>query len=147
MDVHSPPHLNHRFSVDVDSPRSDCSRRDLGFESISSIKSVRSSLLSRLLDRIFGKLPKQHIEFRRAVEHDHFFFDWHKANLIRTTDLRTVTIYQLDQQNHKPLHSWRLENCWLHAWQGPEFNATSPGVTLETFTLCYRSLSWLSHSD
>lgn len=147
MDVHPQPQLNHRFTVDVDSPRSDGTRRDIGFERISSPVAVRYSALHSLLGLFLRDPPRQCIEFRRAVENDHFFFDWHKANLCRKKDLRTLTIYQLDQRSDKPIHSWRLEDCWIDTWRGPAFDAMKPAVAIETFSLCYRSLSWLDHSD
>lgn len=138
--------LNNRFTVDIDSSSADRSRRDVGFESISSIKSVRSSTLNKLFNRIIGSSPRQCVEFRRAVQNDPFFFDWHNVTLCRKVDLRTVTIYQLAQQTDKPVNIWRLEDCWIHAWHGPEFNAMEPGVAYETFTLRYRSVDWLEHS-
>lgn len=100
----------------------------------------------KLFDILRRNYTTNQIELRRALDTDHFFFDWHRANLHRTLDLRTLTICQLDQRTGKPVNCWRLYDCWIHTWLGPGFDAVSSDITYETITLCYRSLNWLNNS-
>lgn len=146
------PLLNNRFTVNIDSSKPDCSRRDVAFSSISGISSTRHatarpSPLTKLLGFLCLDIKTNRIELRRAIDSDHFFFDWHQANLCRAKDLRTMTICMLDKHTDKPINCWRLYNCWIEAWRGPNLDAMNAGPAYETLTHCYRSLCWVQDSD
>ncbi|WP_316364249.1 phage tail protein [Candidatus Thiodiazotropha sp. CDECU1] len=146
------PLLNNRFTVNIDSPRPDCSRRDVAFVRIAGMgSSLKNGVCSSSMRSLFGllshKFQTHRAELRRALDHDHFFYDWHSANLERIVDLRTLTIIQFDQHTDATVNCWRLFDCWIHTWQGPDFDAMNPDIAYETMTLCYRSLSWLNKSD
>ncbi|MEW8201436.1 MAG: phage tail protein [Candidatus Thiodiazotropha endolucinida] len=146
------PLLNNRFTVNIDSSRPDCSRKDVAFSSISGISSsgyatARSSSLSKLLGFFCRDTKANRIELCRALDSDHFFFDWHQTNLCRVKDLRTLTICMLEPHTDKPVNCWRLYDCWIETWRGPNLDAMNAGPAYETLTLCYRSLCWLQDSD
>ncbi|MEW8507138.1 MAG: phage tail protein [Candidatus Thiodiazotropha sp.] len=148
MSEEPPPLLNNRFTVSIEGSNPDSMRRDLGFSRISGLSSsahtsVRLPLMRRLLGYLCRTCETNQIVLQRALDTDHYFFDWHRANLRRTVDLRTLTIFQLDRQTGKPVNCWRLHDCWIITWHGPDFNAMNSDISYETITLCYRSVSWL----
>jgi phage tail-like protein len=151
MPDESIPPLNDRFTVNIDSSRPGCSRRDVAIVMIKGMCSdravTRTARLLNLLGLCSREQASHRVELRRALYSDRFFFDWHRANLRRMVDLRTVTISQLDRHGDDTINRWRLFDCWIHTWRGPDFDAMNADVAYETITLCYRSISWLTNSD
>ena len=145
MPEESIPLLNNQFTVDIDSPESRCSRNDISFVSINGIQSEsKASLLSWLISFLKHNTKNQ-ITLCRAIDTDHYFYDWHMANLNSKKDLRTLTIIQINQNDREPVNAWRFYDCWLDTWQGPDFDAINASIAYETIKIGYRSFTWLDN--
>ncbi|MEM9261884.1 MAG: phage tail protein, partial [Bacteroidota bacterium] len=66
--------------------------------------------------------------------------DYFMSVKMNTIARENVTIQLLDEE-HNPLFTWSLENAWPMQFTGPDLNAESSEVAIETLVLAHEGLS------
>ena len=65
--------------------------------------------------------------------------EWHRAVLNGDTQRRVVTVTLLDPAR-QPVARWRFVEAWPAKWQGPELNAQSSEVLIETLEIVHEGM-------
>ena len=88
-----------------------------------------------------GLPQNEPIGLKRGVfKADNEFYDWFNSIKMNTADRRDVTISLLDEE-HAPVMTWKLSNCWPTEISSPELKADSSEVAFESIQLSYEGMS------
>ncbi len=66
------------------------------------------------------------------------YFQGVKMNTIKREDV----VIQLLDEEHKPMFTWNLKNAWPMQLTGPDLNAESSEVALETLVLAHEGITF-----
>lgn len=89
--------------------------------------------------RIPGLNNYGNITLRRGVTDNKELWEWHDKLQNGETKRRNVSIILADDKGEEKMR-WNLENCWPTTWTGPEFNATSDEVVIESLELVHEGV-------
>lgn len=73
---------------------------------------------------------------RGLVEGDNEFFEWIQTVSLNKVERRDVTVTLLNER-HEPAFVWRIRNAWPVKYVGPEFDAHSNEVAIESLELAH----------
>jgi phage tail-like protein len=86
-----------------------------------------------------GLRKHSRLVLKRGFTRDRSLWEWHRAVLDGDTQRRVVTITLLDAARH-PVARWRFVEGWPAKWQGPELNAQSSDVLIETLEIAHEGI-------
>ena len=121
-----------------------------GFRECSGLTATRAATTYRegtdkiLAQRQLGGLNSfSNISLKRGITDNDELWKWHK----QITDgepmednRKNVSIILSDDKGEEKLR-WNLEKCWPTMWSGPDFNATSGEVAIESLELVHEGIS------
>lgn len=85
-------------------------------------------------------LPKfPRLVLKRGFTADRALWEWHRTVLNGVVERRSVRITLLDTAR-QPVARWHLTDAWPAKWQGPDLDARSSGITIETLELVHEGL-------
>jgi phage tail-like protein len=84
-----------------------------------------------------AKFPN--VILKRGFTADRALWDWHRTALDGAVQRRTVRITLLDG-GREPVARWILTDAWPAKWQGPDLDARSSGITIESVELVHEGL-------
>jgi phage tail-like protein len=76
---------------------------------------------------------------RGVLKGDADYKTWYETIALNTVTRRTVVIKLLDDQ-HNPVVTWRVKNCFPVKMEGPGLKATGNEVAIETLELAHEGL-------
>ncbi|NER93786.1 MAG: phage tail protein [Symploca sp. SIO1B1] len=80
------------------------------------------------------------INLKRGMADNKELWEWHKKLQAGETDRRNLSIILANDFGEEKMR-WNLENCWPTTWNGPEFNATSDEVAIESLELVHEGIT------
>jgi phage tail-like protein len=94
-------------------------------------------------DRSIRKIPGLtkfgDVTLKRGITNAHELEDWIKNVSEGQPDRRNAVITLLDEQRQE-IARWVLVNTFPRKWEGPDLNAKSSEVAIESLTLCVERL-------
>ena len=92
-----------------------------------------------------GLIKYSNITLKRGiVKGDTDFFKWINTIQQSTVERRDVVISLLNE-NHEPVMTWKARNAFPVKYSGPDLNAESSDVAIETLELAHEGLSLISN--
>lgn len=80
------------------------------------------------------------ITLKRGIfKGDNEFFQWLNTVKLNSIERRDITISLLDEE-HKPVVSWKVKNCYPSKVEGPSLNSTGNEVATESIELQHEGL-------
>jgi phage tail-like protein len=79
---------------------------------------------------------------KRGFVMDRSLWDWHRTVLDGKVQRRSGSIILLSAER-KPVARWNFVEGWPAKWQGPELNAQSSAVAIETLEIVHEGLEWV----
>lgn len=83
------------------------------------------------------------ITLRKGLADTTVLYDWITAGIEGEVERKTLTITLLDQ-TESPVASWQIINAWPVKYTGPDFNATSSEVAIETLEVAHEGMTRVS---
>ncbi|MBF8456133.1 phage tail protein [Kaistella sp. G5-32] len=91
--------------------------------------------------KIPGLTRYNDIILKRAVQvGDNEFYDWIKTRSFGNIERRDITISLLNEQ-HEPVISWRVKNCFPSQYIGPVLISNDSELATETLVLTHEGFS------
>ena len=84
-----------------------------------------------------AKFPN--VILKRGFTANRDLWDWHRTALDGAVQRRNVRITLLDS-SRQPVARWTLTDAWPAKWQGPDLDARSSGITIESIELVHEGL-------
>lgn len=84
--------------------------------------------------KLTGLRKFQNIVCKRGVTDSQVLWLWYKNVLNGKNDRRNGAIILKDEE-HKDVVRWNFENGWITKWEGPQLNATSNDVAIESIEI------------
>lgn len=118
-----------------------------GFRECSGLTSTRNPVTYRegtdknLAQRqIAGLNSYGNISLRRGITDNQEMWNWYLSIQNGETRRFNLSINLVDHAGTAKM-IWSLENCWPTNWNGPELNATSDEIAIESLELVHEGLS------
>jgi phage tail-like protein len=87
-----------------------------------------------------GLITYDNVTLRRGITNNKELWDWREKIMKGNVERREVSIVLLDDTGAEKIR-WNLTSCWPVTWSGPEFNATSDEVAVETLEFAHEGIS------
>jgi phage tail-like protein len=133
------PYKNYKFHVEIDGIADSRFLECSGMSSEIAVIEYRDGSEPGSVRKLPGRVHYSDITLKRGVTDSHDLYDWHKAVLQGTPDRRNGAIRLLDDEG-KDVVRWVFRDAWPRKWEGPDLNALSNEVAIETFVLACESI-------
>ncbi len=140
-DTHD-PFNGYNFWVEWDGIVHAGFRECTGLTATRAVTSYREGTDKTLVQRqLPGLNTFGNISLKRGITDNDELWKWHQE-LITGEEIkrRNVSIILASDKGEETLR-WDLENCWITTWTGPDFNATSSEVAIESVELVHEGIT------
>ena len=134
------PYLNYCFIVEFDGITRAGFKECCGLESRQEIIEYREGRDRLALKRLAGLVSYSNIILRWGMTNDKDFWDWRKKAQDGSVVRKSGSIIQLDETGAEKKR-WNVTEAWASGWIGPEYDATSNGVAIETLEITHEGIS------
>lgn len=116
-----------------------------GFSEVSGLESETDIIEYRTGDEVgtvrkLAGLSKNHnVTLKRGVTDSTELWDWRKSVIDGQLERRSVSIVLLDHSRSE-VARWNLYEAWPCRWEGPEFNAKTSEVAVESIEICHEGI-------
>ena len=90
--------------------------------------------------KVAGIRKYSNITLKWGVTSNMDMYKWMAGSFEGPVDRKTVAIDLMDD-NNKEIATWKIINAWPTKYTGPEFNATSSDVAIESLELAHEGLT------
>ena len=138
MAARKDPYAHFNFIVEIDGVNAAGFSEVTGLASEVDVMTYREGGDPRVRQLPgLAKFPR--VILKRGFTADRTLWDWHRTALVGAVQRRTVRITLLDSER-QPVARWILSEAWPAKWQGPDLNARSSDVTIESLELVHEGL-------
>jgi phage tail-like protein len=89
-----------------------------------------------------GLVKYPRLILKRGFTLDRSLWDWHRAVVNGRIERRGVSVMLLDAAR-TAVARWNFVEAWPAKWQGPELNAQSSDVLIETLEIVHEGMDWV----
>ena len=131
------PFAHFNFLVDIDGTAA-------GFSEVTGLASEVDVMTYReggdaRLRQLPGLAKFPRVVLKRGFTADRALWDWHRTALTGAVQRRNVRITLVDS-DRQPVARWILTDAWPAKWQGPDLDARSSGITIESVELVHEGI-------
>ena len=137
------PYKDFRFQVEIDGIASSRFLECTGLGSEVAVIEYREGGDPTAVRKLPGRASFSDITLKRGVTGSRDLYDWHRSLLQGQIDRRNGQIILLDDAGAEVVR-WVLSEAWPRKWVGPELNALSNELAIETFVLACESIERVS---
>lgn len=134
------PFAGFNFIVDIENVGSGFMHVS-GLTSELEVVSYREGTASSLR-KLPGLVKYPPLVLKRGLTTDRSLWVWHRAALNGNLQRRKVNVTLLDAARN-PVATWSFAEAWPAKWQGPELNAQSSEVLIETVEIVHEGMDWV----
>jgi phage tail-like protein len=136
----SDPYTRFNFRVQLDGVDSGAFSEVSGLDSVTEVIEYRtgdSTTTSSV--KLPGLTKYPNIVLKRGITRDLSLWQWRKTVVDGNTDRRNGAIILLDEARKEVLR-WTFRNGWPAKWEGPDLDASSSEVAIETIEIAHEGL-------
>jgi phage tail-like protein len=136
----SDPYTRFNFRVQLDGVDSGAFSEVSGLDSVTEVIEYRtgdSKTTSSV--KLPGLTKYPNIVLKRGITRDLSLWQWRKTVVDGNTDRRNGAIILLDEARNEVLR-WTFRNGWPVKWEGPDLDASSSEVAIETIEIAHEGL-------
>ena len=94
----------------------------------------------QIVRRIPSQVDYEPVTLRYGLTQGRELWDWFLTGVQGAVERKNVSIVMLDSSGTEEVLRWDFVNAWLAQWKGPELNAMSHEVAIESLTLVFESM-------
>lgn len=132
-----------RFKVEIDGLEAGGFSEVTGFDASIDVMEYREGDMVQTPMKMPGLKKYGNITLRKGLADTTVLYDWITAGIEGEVERKTITITLLDQ-TESPVASWQVINAWPVKYTGPDFNATSSEVAIETLEVAHEGMTRVS---
>lgn len=132
-----------RFKVEIDGLEAGGFSEVTGFDASIDVMEYREGDMVQTPMKMPGLKKYGNITLRKGLADTTVLYDWITAGIEGEVERKTLTITLLDQ-TESPVASWQVINAWPVKYTGPDFNATSSEVAIETLEVAHEGMTRVS---
>ena len=132
-----------RFKVEIDGLEAGGFSEVTGFDASIDVMEYREGDMVQTPMKMPGLKKYGNITLRTGLADTTVLYDWITAGIEGEVERKTLTITLLDQ-TESPVASWQIINAWPVKYTGPDFNATSSEVAIETLEVAHEGMTRVS---
>ena len=132
-----------RFKVEIDGMEAGGFSEVTGFDASIDVMEYREGDMVQTPMKMPGLKKYGNITLRKGLADTMVLYEWINAGIEGEVQRKTLTITLLDQTEN-PVASWQIINAWPVKYTGPDFNATSSEVAVETLEVAHESMTRVS---
>ena len=136
------PYAGFNFRVEIDgivaAAFSECS----GLSSETEVVSYREGGDLKVR-RLPGLTKYANLVLKHGITLDRSLWNWRQTVVNGAVERRNGSVILLDAAR-KEVARWNFVDAWPAKWTGPELNAESSNVAIETLELAHEGLEWAS---
>ena len=132
-----------RFKVEIDGLEAGGFSEVTGFDASIDGMEYREGDMVQAPMKMPGLKKYGNITLRKGLADTTVLYDWITAGIEGEVERKTLTITLLDQ-TESPVASWQIINAWPVKYTGPDFNATSSEVAIETLEVAHEGMTRVS---
>ena len=113
-----------------------------GLASETDVVSYREGVDQRI--RLLPGLTRySRIVLKRGITLDRSLWEWRQSVVSGSVDRRNGSVVLLDASRNE-VARWNFGEAWPAKWVGPNLNAQSSDVAIETLEIVHEGLEWVS---
>jgi len=113
-----------------------------GLASETDVVSYREGVDQRI--RLLPGLTRySRIVLKRGITLDRSLWEWRQSVVSGSVDRRNGSVVLLDASRNE-VARWNFVEAWPAKWVGPNLNAQSSDVAIETLEIVHEGLEWVS---
>ncbi len=136
-------HGRFRFKVEIDGLEAGGFSEVTGFDASIDVMEYREGDMVQTPMKMPGLKKYSNITLKKGLADTTVLYDWITAGIEGEVERKTLTITLLDQ-TESPVASWQIINAWPVKYTGPDFNATSSEVAIETLEVAHEGMTRVS---
>ncbi|HET6671591.1 MAG TPA: phage tail protein [Pyrinomonadaceae bacterium] len=133
------PYKDFRFQVEIDGIASSRFLECTGLGSEVAVIEYREGGDPTAVRKLPGRASFSDITLKRGITESRDLYDWHRSLLQGQNDRRNGKIILLDDSGAEVVR-WVFREAWPRKWEGPELNAMTNEIAIETFVLTCESI-------
>lgn len=133
------PYKNYNFLIELDGITQAAFQEVSGLDSSTEIVEFREGGENTSVRKLPGKTTYSDIVLKWGITDSQELYDWRKSVMFGSVERKNGSIILLDDTGEEKLR-WNFFRAWPSKWEGPDFNATSDDVAIESITLAHEGI-------
>jgi phage tail-like protein len=137
------PYGSYNFRLEIDGIDRASFQQLLGFDSTIDVIEHREGGDNGTTRKLPGMTKYSNISLKWGVTDDRELYDWHRRIIDgaarRQVERKNGSIVLLDRTGAE-LARWNFTRAWPVKWDGPDFNAETSDVAIETLELAHEGI-------
>lgn len=134
------PYGKFRYKVEIDGITAGGFSEVTGFDASIDVMEYREGDMVQTPMKIPGLKKYGNITLKKGLADSMALYEWLDAGITGEVERKTITITLLDA-TESAVASWRVINAWPVKYTGPDFNATSSEVAVETLEVAHEGMT------
>ena len=134
------PYERFRYKVEIEGLEAGGFSEVTGFDASIDVMEYREGDMVQTPMKIPGLKKYGNITLRKGLADSRALYDWMIAGVDGEVTRKTITISLLGQTGDV-VAAWRVINAWPVKYTGPDFNATSSEVAVETLEIAHEGMT------
>jgi phage tail-like protein len=133
------PYGNYNFLVEIDGITRAAFQECSGVDSETEAIEYRQGGENTTVRKLPGMTKYSNIQLKWGTSDDHELYDWHRQIVQGTIERKNGSIVMLNRLGDEVLR-WNFVRAWPTKWDGPDFNAESNELAIETLELAHEGI-------
>ena len=134
------PYGKFRYKVEIDGITAGGFSEVTGFDASIDVMEYREGDMVQTPMKIPGLKKYGNITLKKGLADSIALYEWLDKGVTGEVERKTITITLLDA-TESAVASWRVINAWPIKYTGPDFNATSSEVAVETLEVAHEGMT------
>ena len=134
------PYGKFRYKVEIDGITAGGFSEVTGFDASIDVMEYREGDMVQTPMKIPGLKKYGNITLKKGLADSMALYEWLDKGITGEVERKTITITLLDA-TESAVASWRVINAWPVKYTGPDFNATSSEVAVETLEVAHEGMT------
>ena len=134
------PYGKFRYTVEIDGITAGGFSEVTGFDASIDVMEYREGDMVQTPMKIPGLKKYGNITLKKGLADSIALYEWLDKGVTGEVERKTITITLLDA-TESAVASWRVINAWPVKYTGPDFNAASSEVAVETLEVAHEGMT------
>lgn len=133
------PYGNFNFLVEIDGITRAAFQECSGFDATIDVTEQREGGDNQTVRKLPGLTKYSNIQLKWGMTDDDELYDWHRKAVLGDIERKNGSIVLLNRKGEE-VKRWNFVRAWPTKWDGPDFNATSSEVAIESLEIVHEGL-------